>query len=419
MAGVMSLTAAACGRADDIAEPPTTTAVVTTTLAPRPSDGVLRLGVLMPQTGPGAELGRAVVNSVQTAVRQINDAGGVLGQPVEIVVRDEGPDAATGLAAVNTLIGDDLVDAIIGPASSRVALSVLGQVVKQGVLACSPSATAISLSGFPDQALFLRTVPSDALQADAIARLVDQTGRNRVGVLHPDDAYGRDFSDAVVRALASLGMEVTSVVAYAIDADDLSGPALEVAADDPPAVVVLGTAGLGTRMLVAAVDSAATPAPWFIVNDAIRRPLQPNLVAELDSERRERIRGVSPAVLPGNAELLELLGSTERDPSTMFASMAFDCVNLIALSALATASDESRVMAGEAVNVSRGGTACRDFVSCALLIGEGRNVDYNGLEGLLRLDNNGDVTVGAFERFSFDESGRDVTDLRFTVGTAP
>ena len=418
LAGLLSVSAAACGTSDDDGTPSTTTVVVTTTLAPRPSDGILRLGVLMPETGPGADLGGAMASSVQVAVGQVNVAGGVLGRPVEVVVRDEGPDAATALAAVNTLIGDDLVDAIIGPASSRVALGVLGQVVNQGVLACSPSATAMSLSAFPDQGLFLRTVPSDALQADAIARLVDQTGRNRVGVLHSDDAYGRDLADAVVQALTSQGMEVTNVVAYAPDADDVSGPALEVVADDPPAVVVLGTADLGTRMLVAAVDAAATPSPWFIVNDAIRRPLQPNLIAEVDDERRERIRGVSPAVLPSNAELLELLGAVEREPSTAFASMTFDCVNLIALSALAAGSDEARSMTAEVVNLSRGGTTCRDFATCATLIGEGRNVDYNGLEGLMRLDNNGDVTVGAFERFSFDENGRDVTDLRFTVGTA-
>jgi branched-chain amino acid transport system substrate-binding protein len=396
----------------------TTVSPTTTTLPARLSDGVLRIGVLMPRTGTAAAIGEAVRTSVRAAVEVVNASGGVMERPVEVVERDEGLDTASSLAAVNTLLSEDRVDVIIGPASSRVALGVLGQIVNQGVLACSPVASAIALSSFPDQSLFIRTMPSDALQAEAIARLVDQTGRNRVGVLHPDDVFGRNFADAAVRALRTLGMELTNRVSYPPDADDLSGPALSVLADDPSAVVVLGNADVGVRMLVAAVDAAPTPSPWFIVNDALRRPDQPTLIADLDDERRSRIRGVSPAVLPANADLLALLQAPERAPSTAFTAMAFDCVNLIALAARAGDTDDPKVIAAQAILVSRGGTTCRDFPACAELLAEGRNVDYNGPEGVLRLDGNGEVTLGAYERFSFDDTGRDVTDLRFTVGNA-
>jgi branched-chain amino acid transport system substrate-binding protein len=396
----------------------TTAAPPNTTTAPRQSDGVLRVGLLMPRTGPAAAVGEAVAASVRAAIGVVNGAGGVLGRPMELVERDEGSDTATALVAVNALLSDDRVDVIIGPASSRVALGVLGQVVGAGVLTCSPMASAISLSSFPDQGLFLRTIPSDALQADALARLVDQTGRNRVGVLYPDDVYGRDFADAVVTSLRALGMELTSAVGYPTDADDLSGPAVSVSLGAPSALVVLGNADLGPRVLVAAIDAAATPSPWFIVNDAIRRPDQPALIADLPVDRRNRIRGVSPAVLPSNPELLTLLGAKERDPSTVFAATAFDCVNLIALAAQAGNTDEPKVISAQAALVSRGGTTCRDFPTCAELLSEGRNIDYNGPEGVLRLDANGDLTVGSFERFSFDDTGRDVTDSRFTVGNA-
>ncbi len=420
VAGVVlaTATAAACNDDNVQTDASTTTSSPTTTIAPRRSDGVLRIGILLPRTGPAAALGEAVARSVRVAVEVVNQHGGVLGRNVEVVERDEGSETGTALAAVNSLVIDNQVDVIIGPASSRVALGVLGQIVGQGVLACSPVATAISLSSFPDQGLFVRTVPSDALQADALARLVDQTGRNRVGVLYPDDVYGRDFADAVIDSLRALGMELTRTVRYLPDADDLSAPALEVALDNPSAVVVLGNADVGPRMLVAAIDAAASPSPWFVVSDAMRRPDQPALIAELPVERRSRIRGVSPAVFPVNPDLLELLQAEERDLSSQFAAMAFDCVNAIALAARATETDEPKVIAAQIPQVTRGGTTCRDFPTCAELLAEGRNVDYNGPEGVLRIDSLGDVTVGTFERFSFDDNGRDVTDLRFTVGNA-
>ncbi len=416
--GVAATVGAACSTGGDPGAATTTTVSPTsTTIPPRLSDGVLRVGVLMPRSGTSASLGEAATTGVRAAVEVVNAAGGVMGRPVEVVERDEGSDIATALAAVNTLLGDDRVDVIIGPASSRVALGVLGQIVGAGVLACSPVASAISLSSFPDQGLFMRTMPSDALQAEAIARLVDQTGRNRVGVLHPDDPYGRQFADAVATSLRSLGMELTGAISYPPDADDLSDPALSVLADDPSAVVVLGDADAGVRMLVAAVDAAPTPSPWFIVNDAVRRPDQPKLIADLDEDRRARIRGVSPAILPASSDLLSLLQAEERDPSTAFSATAFDCMNLIALGALAGNTDDPAVIAAQAALASRGGTTCRDFPTCADLLEEGRNIDYNGPEGVLRLDSSGEVTVGAYERFFFDDTGRDVTDLRFTVGS--
>jgi branched-chain amino acid transport system substrate-binding protein len=396
----------------------TTVATPTTSIPERVSDGVLRLGTLLPLTGPGAAFGVPLADAVRRAVAIVNEAGGVNGVPIEVTERDEGADASTALAGANALINDDRVDAIIGPASSRVALSVLGQIVRQGVLSCSPVATAISLSSFPDQGLFMRTQPSDALQAEVIARLVDQTGRSTTNLLYPDDMFGRDFSDAVRQAASTLGITIEAAVSYDPTADELDDAALAALEGSPPVVVVLGDAEAGLRMLSAAVAVAPSPAPVFIVNDALRGPLPVDLVEQMSAEQLSRIRGVSPAVLANNADLLALLGAAERDPATAFASAAVDCVNLIALGAASVGSDDPSGIASQVSALSRGGTSCRDFPTCMALLGEGRNIDYNGYEGLMRLDASGDVTVGAYERFSFDAEGNDITDLRLTVGAA-
>ena len=130
----------------------------------RVDDGVLRVGVLLPETGPGASLGTGLAQAVVAARDAINGAGGVLGQHVEIVEGfDEGEGPATARDAVADLIDED-VDAVIGPASSTVALATLGDLMRAGILTCSPTATALALDDFPDRALFVRTAPSDSLR---------------------------------------------------------------------------------------------------------------------------------------------------------------------------------------------------------------------------------------------------------------
>ena len=113
-----------------------------------------------------------MITAVEQAVEQINTAGGVLGSSVELTIVDES--AGTG---IDELLAEG-VDAIVGPASSTVALSQLADAVNPvtGVVTCSPSATALALDDYPDNKLFFRTVPSDSFEMVAIERRVEGTG---------------------------------------------------------------------------------------------------------------------------------------------------------------------------------------------------------------------------------------------------
>ena len=95
-------------------------------------------------------------------------SSGVLGKDVVLEIVDEG-----GGTGPDELLASG-VDAIVGPASSRVALAQLSSIVQPetGVVTCSPTATALALDDFPDNGFFFRTAPSDSLQMAAIARSV-------------------------------------------------------------------------------------------------------------------------------------------------------------------------------------------------------------------------------------------------------
>ena len=110
--------------------------------------------------------------------------------------RDEGGTISSALRSLEILLDGD-VDVIVGPASSRVALGVLSEMLDAGLTVCSPTNTAISLRRFPDYNRYFRTIPSDALQAKAMARVIERTGRNAVSILFIDDEFGLDYSTAL------------------------------------------------------------------------------------------------------------------------------------------------------------------------------------------------------------------------------
>ncbi len=123
----------------------------TTTTIERPNDGQLKIGLFLPRTGEGAQLGEPMIDAITDAVNLINDAGGVFGTDVAIEIVDSG--AGTG---PDPLLSSG-VDAIIGPASSRLALTHLASMVQPstGVVTCSPTATAVALDDFPGQRILL------------------------------------------------------------------------------------------------------------------------------------------------------------------------------------------------------------------------------------------------------------------------
>ena len=135
------------------------------------------------------------------AVREINAAGGVNGQPVVRYVADEGTDQETAAKGLDELLTKDRVDAIVGPASSKVALALMDKIVDEKVVTCSPTATATALSNYPDDGYFFRTIASDALQGKALGEVIAETGRRSTAIITSDDEYGRNLSQQLATTL--------------------------------------------------------------------------------------------------------------------------------------------------------------------------------------------------------------------------
>lgn len=426
-----SLAVAACGGTTTTApvdsEPPRTT-----TIAPRLSDGVLRIGLLVPRSGPGATIGEPLVAIAEAAVRAINNSGGVNGVPVELFVEDEGGDSATALAAIDTLITGDSVDAVIGPFSSSVALSTLPTLLAANVGVCSPAATTASLTNFPDRGMFVRTSPSDSLAALAMAQEVARTGIRSTALAYPDDPFGRDFATDVRRALGLEGIAIVSEIQYDPGDDDYSEDVATLT--DGSVVTLIGDEESGARFLSTTLTTFTDTT--VVVNDALARAdLSSDPIMETDG--RAAITGVAVDAAAGFDDLyatlqkagLELppapLGPndnpfTEPDVAPIpLATATVDCLNLVALSALATTSDDALVFMNEAIPTSRGGSACITFDECAGLIASGLNIDYNGPTRLLALSPNGDPSIATFVTFGFDPSGKAEYRTEIGVVSAP
>jgi branched-chain amino acid transport system substrate-binding protein len=386
-------------------EAPASTEVPTSSPPRESIDGVLTIGTLLPVSGPGDQIGLAGINAVNVGVRQINEAGGVLGQPVQWISASEGTTANESRAGINELLAAN-VDGVIGPASSLVALEVLDELMAAGVVVCSPTATALALNDYPDRELFFRTVPSDSLMAQAMAALALNTGVESYAVVYLDDEFGRPFAQQAIGRLA--GPEVTELSERPFSSDatpeELAEIASELAELAPRTIVLIADSAHGWPMLQAIADVfAASDPPFIFINDAMRTPPTTDMVADLPTEFRELILGVSPVVPPEGTEL-----------AGAYATNALDCLNLIALATVVAGTDDPTAIAADMIDASFVGTLCSSFALCLNIAEDSRNFNYQGPNSI-DLSSRGDPRHGRVGTFRFDATGLDVPDFPATI----
>mgnify|MGYP003346769913 CR=1 FL=1 len=224
----------------------------------RAGDGQLSIGGLMPQTGSLAFLGQPMFAGAELAVADLNAAGGVLGKEVKYSAGDSG-DTSTDTASQTTdrFLAEG-VDAIVGPASSGVALTVIDKITAAGVTFFSPANTSPKLSTYPDKGLYFRDAPPDTLQGVVIADMVVADGNQSAYILGLDDAYGNGLSDVIEASLKEAGVKVLGKKIYDPTAASFDTEINDVKAADPDAIVLI-TFDEGSRMLKTMVELGIGP----------------------------------------------------------------------------------------------------------------------------------------------------------------
>jgi branched-chain amino acid transport system substrate-binding protein len=359
-------------------------------------DGVLTIGLLVPAASTvqtANDTAASLSAGTRLAVDSINRHGGVLGNPVRVIIRSEADNAAVTAAVLDEFASDG-VDAVIGPTSSTVAQANLADAISETV-ACSPAASSLTLRNAPDSGRFFRSVPADHLQVVALAELVERTGATTTSVAYVADEYGRSLFDALASALDSAGISLAGSHAYTAD-DTLAAIARDVADDRAATVVVLGDASSGSAA-ISTIDALMPATTRFVVNDALL-----GTGASLGSVG-ERVTGAAVAAYVTDDGFRTDLAGIDPTASGAFAGFAYDCVMAIALATVAANSTLPDRIAAAMPGVTDSGTACSTWSACTDVMAAQRNVDYEGVSSDMDFDNQGDVGIGTFDVFTFDD----------------
>ncbi len=243
----------------------------------------LRIGLIAPINGALSAVGRSSVEAAQLAVREINDAGGLIldGQAVRVELRvaDNQDRAEAAASAALRLINADFVSAIVGPQASRNAIAAANVAERANIPMISPWSTHIETTR--DKRWVFRVAFVDSFQGQLMARFSrDQLRIGKVAILFDiASEYNRGLAAEFRTGFEALGGRVVAFESYTRDAPDVSAQLQRIAGSGAEALFlpnyhnevpaqVRRAKALGLQLQLLGSDS------WALIPAVHRRVLQ-------------------------------------------------------------------------------------------------------------------------------------------------
>jgi branched-chain amino acid transport system substrate-binding protein len=172
------------------------------------------LGMHADLSGVAASFSVGVVNAFRMRIDEVNEAGGIHGRKLRLVVEDTGYQVPRAVQAANKLINRDGVFAMIGNLGTPQNNAVLPEQLKAGVANVFPISWAESMSRPFHPLKFAIYAPySDQIRA-GIKYMVEKKGKKTVCAMYQDTDFGSEVFNGAKAQLDAMGMKFAEITTH-------------------------------------------------------------------------------------------------------------------------------------------------------------------------------------------------------------
>jgi branched-chain amino acid transport system substrate-binding protein len=168
----------------------------------------IKIGQITPLSGPNALAGQLTSYGAEIAIAEINEAGGLLGRPVELIVEDGKADPTESVNAAEKLLTRDEVDVLVGCWASSATLAVIPVVEEHGVPFVVEISTNPAITKQGVEWVF-RTSSNEELNSQFLGgTAVNKLGFGKIAYLAVNNDWGRGAAENYTKIIEETGGEV-------------------------------------------------------------------------------------------------------------------------------------------------------------------------------------------------------------------
>lgn len=166
-----------------------------------------KVAIAGPMTGGNASFGEQLRRGAQTAVDDINGAGGIKGKKLELVIADDACEPKQAVSVASRLVEQDKVVAVAGHFCSSSTIPASETYAEANILMVTPGSTNPKVTDRKLPTIF-RTCGRDDQQGKVAADfIVEKLKGKKVAIIHDKDTYGKGIADATKAVLNQRGVK--------------------------------------------------------------------------------------------------------------------------------------------------------------------------------------------------------------------
>ena len=299
------------------------------------ADAQIRIGASVSETGPASFLGDPAAKTLRMLVDEINEAGGILGEEVELVMYDDQGDASRARTFATRLVEDDGVIAVIGGSTTGTSMAMIPVLEEEQV-------PFISLAGGidiidPTKPFAFKTPHTDRMACEKIFEDMQERGLTRVGMISGTGGFGASMRNQCMDVAGDYDIEIIADESYGPGDADMTPQLTNIRGRDGldavlnpgfgqgPAIVTRNYAQLGIDVPLYQSHGVASNAVIDLAGpeaaEGVRLPGTALLIADLLEEGDPQRQVVHDYVAAYEARF--------NDTPSTFAGYAHDAVRIL------------------------------------------------------------------------------------------
>lgn len=365
------------------------------------------LGGLWPETGSLAYLAPPELAAEKLAVKDINDAGGVLGNKITTVDADtsDADHADQNTSAAQSVLSKN-PSFIIGPASSSVVKNTYKSITSQNIPMLSMGATSAGFSGLSDY--FFRTVAPDTVQGAVMGNLIAQDGVQKLAIAVFNDEYGTGLRDTIVKTASAAGVDIIYGEKDTFDPTEtnFSSMVTAIKATNPDVTLVIAFDQTVPLVKELAAQGLDTHKLYMTDGNTVDHS------ADFDAGLLKGSTGTIPGAHPTEEFQKNVKSFNAKVTDFTYTAETYDAIVLAALAAQkGGATDGTTVQKNlMAVSGSTKGEECDSYKACLALLKDGKEIQYKGQTSIGAFNDAHDPSSASIGVYKYDADNKPVFD---------